>query len=529
MFIPPRRPLQLLVCSLILVCVMIALLAPAQVRGDVGVQPVLPGGSSIQPEAQTPIQMAAEVVTMNVRLATAADNALVTLAPQSYGFQGRSIWYPGIAEVAADFTMMNPTHEAVSLTAWFPLASALEKVDWNLNPDETVPRIARFQVSIGGKQANYTVSELPNPKGADKPLLPWASFPVTFPAGADTLIHVSYLLPLQPSIKGNEMIVYYIFQTGAGWAGPIGKAELILNLPYPASAGTLAGIAPGRLSLPPYFLPGPGELPFGAELKGNQARWTWTNFEPGPQDDFAVWLLQPAKWQALEAARAATQARPQDGQAWLDLGAIYYSVACSGFNRPLVFSSSYIPPGLEAFRKAAALLPESSAAHAGLALLTLATIYGDKNAPPDVLLSILDEYRIAKELAAKNPSQTKGEGAAGYLFSWLEEVMLTFTYNETTATANAGTLAAYHATASVPPQTATLTPPPQPTLTTTRLPSSTPVPSTTSLPALTPAPAVEETAVDGQGMAVILAAGAVGLAVVGYLSWKRGRRKERNQ
>lgn len=45
--------------------------------------------------------MAPEIVTMNVRLATEADNALVKLAPEIYGLQWYPVWYPGIAEVEA--------------------------------------------------------------------------------------------------------------------------------------------------------------------------------------------------------------------------------------------------------------------------------------------------------------------------------------------------------------------------------------------------------------------------------------------
>ena len=195
---------------------------------------------------------------INIRPATEADNALVKLNPKTYGLQSHPVWFPAIAEVEADFTMKNPTSDAWSMTVWFPLASALENVDWEFNPGEIVPRIESFQVSVDGNPVDYAVTELPNPKGADKPLLPWASFPVTFPGEKETVIHVSYMLPLQPSVKGNEMALYYIFQTGAGWAGPIGQAELILNLPYPASVETLAG------------------MPSGAVLEGKQARWTWT-------------------------------------------------------------------------------------------------------------------------------------------------------------------------------------------------------------------------------------------------------------
>ena len=271
---------------------------------DVGVRPILPGGSSIQPEEETPIQMAAEKVVMSVRPATEADNAAVSLNPQAYGLQTQPVWYQAVADVQADFTMKNPTGEAVSMTAWFPLASALENVSWELNPDEIPPRIENFQVMVNGELVEHTVSELPNPKGADRPALPWASFPVTFPVGEDTNIQVSYTAPLQPAVKGSELALYYIFQTGAGWAGPIGEAELIVNLPYPASAETLAIASPGSFSVPygrPETLPG---IPADVVLDGNQARWTWKDFEPGPQDDFAAWLMDIGKYQELEAAKA---------------------------------------------------------------------------------------------------------------------------------------------------------------------------------------------------------------------------------
>ncbi len=83
---------------------------------------------------------------------------------------------------------------------WFPLASALDK-SWELNPDEVVPRIESFQVAVDGNPIDFDVSEWPNPKGADKPPLPWASFPVTFPADKETAIQVSYVLPLPSGVQ----------------------------------------------------------------------------------------------------------------------------------------------------------------------------------------------------------------------------------------------------------------------------------------------------------------------------------------
>jgi hypothetical protein len=117
--------------------------------------------------------MANEIVTMNIRKATQADNAAIQLNPDAYGLQVQPVWYPLVADVQADFTMRNPTTKTIDLTTWFPLASALQSVNWELNPDEIVPRLASFQVEVDGSAVEYSVSELTNPKG-DKPPL-WAS------------------------------------------------------------------------------------------------------------------------------------------------------------------------------------------------------------------------------------------------------------------------------------------------------------------------------------------------------------------
>jgi hypothetical protein len=220
MKIVPRSQLMVFLCSLLLAGIVLGALVSSPVRADVGVHPVLPGGSSLKPDDETPVEMAAETVVMNVRSATEADNAAIKLNPEAYGLQFQPVWFPFVAEVQADFSMLNPTKEAVSMTVWFPLASALKNVGWELNPDEIVPRIASFQVEADGKAVDYAVSELLNLQGEDKPPLPWASFPVTFPAGAETKLRVGYLLPLEPSIKGSELALYYIFQTGAGPVGP---------------------------------------------------------------------------------------------------------------------------------------------------------------------------------------------------------------------------------------------------------------------------------------------------------------------
>jgi LPXTG-motif cell wall-anchored protein len=497
--------------------VFFSLLAPAPVRAGAA-QPVLPEGSSIQPDTETPIQMEAQIVTMNIRPATEVDNTLVRLAPKYYPFQFQSVWYPVVAEVEANFTLKNPTSQAVNMTVWFPLASALGIVDWKLSPAEIVPRLERFRVSVDGNPVDYAVTERPNQKGVDRPALPWAGFPVTFPGKKGTVIHLSYALPLQPSISGIEMTLVYVFQTGAGWAGPDGQAELIVNLPYPASTETLAGIPSGSLRMPPYYRPSKrAELPSGVVLEGNQARWTWKDFEPGPGDDFAIWLLQPGQWQTLENARAAVQANPEDGQAWLNLASSYYSLSSNGPGFPTIFGSCYLPQGIQAYKTAAELLPERAAPHAGLALLTLELYMVDENAPPEAIRSVLDEYQIAIELETRYPSLARETGRTHWLLAALKTDLEAYFPNDATATAEwaawstlwakRGTEAASLGTASA-------------------MPAQKPTSPSTPLPAATPASATAETTGNGQSQVILGAAGVLVLGFAGYLVIKRSRKKK---
>src|SRR4030042_5055093 len=183
MAVHPRRALVPLACPVALAGILFGVLVGSPARADVGVQPILPDGSNIQPEAETPIQMASEMVILNVRQATEWDRAAVTHNPMAYELENPliPIWQQCVAEVTADFTMANPTREAVSMTVWFPLASAVETDEWEAHIGEGGPRIDDFQVAGDGEPLAYSTLELPNPQGEDKPPLPWANFPVTFP------------------------------------------------------------------------------------------------------------------------------------------------------------------------------------------------------------------------------------------------------------------------------------------------------------------------------------------------------------
>lgn len=472
------------------------------------------------PGEETPILMASEVVVMNVRPATEADNTLVALTPNLYGFQHNPTWFEAVAEVEADFTMTNPTGKTVSVTAWFPLASALLNNEWSLYGDEIPPSIDSFQASIDGEPADWTLSERPNPKGPDKAPLPWASFLVTFPGGKETVIHVSYSLPLQPF--GNmDMALYYIHQTGAGWAGPIGSADVTINLPYPASAGTVTGIPPGSLRLPPYYKPSARvNLQVNSGMTGNQVHLWWRDFEPDLEDDIALWLLQPAKWQEIETARLAVQADPEDGRAWLDLGSSYYYLLGAEFLTLSIFSPTYLLAGMDAYQKAAALLPEHPAPHAGLALFSLEPYLVDRNAPSDVVRYVQDEVQIARELDARDPSLMEEAGISRGLL-YLCETALDSYFGSTTPQEKKSTEGSAAERTGTPEalEAATATP----VSTETTQPSPSPSPSTAAAAPGETGPAAGTCG--GAGLVIGAAAGVIGLAVVAYLVVKRSRKK----
>ena len=468
MFSLDRRYWIVLSSGLILGSLLFGLTRLTPARADVGVQPILPGGSSIEPDGQTPIVMAAEVITMNVRLATEADNAIVQLNPEAYGLQFKPVWYKLVAEVQVEFSMDNPSAEVVSQTTWFPLASSLSSVSWELNPDEIVPRITSFEVQVDGRPLDYTTLELPNPQGADKPLLPWASFPVSFAAGTHTSIHVSYLLPLPRAVKGSELALNYIFQTGAGWAGPIGKAELIINLPHPSPRleEAIVRVDPDHPDQPYH-----GQEYYFLDPDARHVHWILGSFEPTPQDDFFAWLIDPDLRQAMEDSWWPIVADQENGQAYLIQGSRCLDIAIKAYNIPSIFFEGYWEMCQNAYMIAENYLPDHPAPYIGLASVLLAEIIADPEVFSDMIYQVTDQLEIAKELEQAHPEWVNEDDLT---IGMVEDALSIYSAKATAtaqvyATSTAGANQTEAATMIIP---ASMTPSPQPSLTPTGQPSA---------------------------------------------------------
>lgn len=141
----------------------------------------------------------------------------------------------------------------------------------------------------------------------------------------------------------------------------------------------------------------------------------------------------------------------------------------------------------------------------------------DKNAPPDVIQSVQDEFQIARALEAKNPSLVKEAGISRWMLVWLEEALRSYFQDDATATVQStawSTDVAKETVEAVFQETPSATPNKKLTLTATPILSTTPQ----------PAPKTAETTSNGQSLVIIVAAGVMGLVVVGYLALKRVRK-----
>ncbi len=162
------------------------------------------------------------------------------------------------------------------------------------------PAIESFRgKAVDGSPPDFAVSEPPNPKGADKLSLPGRAF--RRPSRARRRrCHSAYqpqaAASSLPSTGVQEMAPYYIFQTGSrlGWDRSGQSAELILNLLLYSGLGAVIAGCRHRASClcRPMSWARVSACVRLPKLCWRELRRTgrWKDFEPGSEDDFAVWL-----------------------------------------------------------------------------------------------------------------------------------------------------------------------------------------------------------------------------------------------
>jgi len=437
---------------------------PVSVRADIA-PPGHPPGSNPEPGAEfTEVRMMAETVLIEVQAST-PQNSL------------------GQAKVKADFTMRNQGSTSESMSVRFPLASN--------NGFGEIPEIENLSVEVNGSLVvtRRILQEDPMWRGD---AVPWAEFDVTFPPNQDVNILVTYLL--EGTGEYPYAAFYYIFRTGAGWKDSIGSADLIVRLPYQASAQNVIFDEHTGWS---FTTP-------GGVIGGQEIRWHFENFEPDQSNDFEISLVMPSAWQRVLKERAAVNANPNDGEAWGRLGKLYKEMFFfrKGFRHDAGGRELYAM-SVEAYEKSLALLPDDALWHAGFAELlafhsAFASMEGQDTRAETV--RAMQEIRRALEISPNDPKVN--ENAETIYFSFMDGIQRTnggYDFLWLTAT---------------PELTPTFISPVEPTYTSSPPATDTPLPTATVVHAReatpTPAPVTVKNPLCGSAALVLF-------AVLGFL------------
>ncbi|MFW6135943.1 MAG: tetratricopeptide repeat protein [Chloroflexota bacterium] len=288
-------------------CVLVALhLFPSPALADVGPVWTAQGAGVAPGEEGTEVQMVSETVMVTVEpLEPPSDETWIRMD------------HLVTTHVEATFLMRNQGTEAEELEVWFPLTTGAEY-------GETVPypgQAENFEAWVDGEAVD--VEEAP---GRDllglRDEVPWATWSVTFPAGEDVELRVTY--DTHPVEWGGWAVGYYILETGAGWHGPIGEGSVTFRLPYEVTPLSV------QLAEIREAYTGP-ERPFEITVDGTDVTWHFTDLEPQPSEELRTFepstdtdnvilpMMEPSAWAEIQAARAAVEEEPESVEAQLRL------------------------------------------------------------------------------------------------------------------------------------------------------------------------------------------------------------------
>lgn len=329
--------------------------------------PQQPPGSNLVPgKDSTQVRMLAETVLIEVQ----ADAPAGSL---------------GQARVSADFTMRNLGSQDEAMAVRFPIAFS--------DGFSNYPEIENIEIRVNGARVVFRrINEAEFYYENEQ--VPWAEFDVSFPAGQDVLIQVSY--DLEGTGEFPFVAFYYLLQTGAGWQDSIGSGEIIVRLPYEAN--------PQNVILDEQI--GWSQTTAGAVFSGNEIHWRFTELEPSSQDNFEVSLVMPQAWKQVLVEGEKVAADPEDGEAWGRLGKAYKVIwpYRKGFREDAGGIELY-QLSVDAYEQALSILPEDALWHAGFADLLSIHAYWAGYAQDTIEETVraLGEIRLALQLAPNDP------------------------------------------------------------------------------------------------------------------------------
>jgi hypothetical protein len=210
--------------------------------------------------------------------------------------------------VEASFLMRNLGDEQESFDVWFPLAASTRYPGLLLYTPENI--VSDFRVRVGEKPLEWEQVMAPDLSDPQQQSA-WARFPMVFPAGEDVIVRVRYTI--YPSGRRPFGGFEYILQTGAGWNGPIGTADITVHLPDTVTPENVSqsGKSIEGLPLAPH--------PPGYIIEDNTIRWRFTDLEPTAEDNIFVDVLEPARYRALQRAREQVRTNASSADAQLEL------------------------------------------------------------------------------------------------------------------------------------------------------------------------------------------------------------------
>ncbi|HOG47121.1 MAG TPA: hypothetical protein PLJ35_02205 [Anaerolineae bacterium] len=318
-----KRSLPILAAALALLPVLLTLALGGPALADAA-PPLEPPCGDLAPTGETQVQMAAETVLLEVHA-------------------------PATVRVRAEFTLRNQGTAEERMAVRFPLEDPSGRGDGY----GQFPEVEHFAVTARGDALTWRIIEEAFREG--DPPITWAAFDVAFPPGQDVQLVVSYETGLTGYGPGiGPASVYYVLETGAGWHGPIGRADLIVRLPYPAGPeNVFAGY----------------QAPPDRSFVDGEARWHWEDLEPTHNDNFWLRLVWPEDWQRLVAARGALEAQPGDAPAAVELAEA--SRIAGSDRKGFVASEELAGLAQATIEQALASQPDAAELHAELAAILL--------------------------------------------------------------------------------------------------------------------------------------------------------------
>jgi hypothetical protein len=284
-------------------CALLAamLAAPVQPgRADIGWPPLNPAGAS--PGLPTGVET-------NVRMLSEEVNITIEAHARPATGQGEDSPANAMrAQVEAVFLMRNLGQADETFDVWFPLAASLRYP--GMLPYFPDKYLRDFKLWIDGEPTRYEQVKAPDVGDPSQESL-WARFPMSFPAGKDVHVRLSYLL--YPTGRRPFGGFEYILQTGAGWKGTIGQVNLNVYLPDTITPEnvSLSGRSIEGLPIQPQ--------PEGYVIEDNVIRWQFTDLEPTAEHNLYVDVLEPQRYRELLSARAQAENAPNSPEAQIAL------------------------------------------------------------------------------------------------------------------------------------------------------------------------------------------------------------------